>query len=272
MIEYKEVKWYRYQGVLLPKTPPHQEISLTDKEAKKLLKLDKAFFVRYTNEWDRKSGNFWYIIKDEKENLDKYSSNTRSKIRRGLKRCKVEKVTKEYIAEYAYNVYRKAFDRYKTFLKPTSKENFSKNILDSENIDYWGVFIDDRIVAYSQNIIQDNSVNYSVIKFDPEFLKYYISYALFFEMNKYYINEQNFLYVNDGARSLSHETNIQEFLISKFKFRKAYCRLNIVYRKDIKLLTNILFPFRKILYKIDNNICNKLSVLLKQEEIRRSYD
>ena len=42
---------------------------------------------------------------------------------------------------------------------------------------------------------------------------------------KQYLNENNFRYVNDGAKSMSHDTNIQEFLIKKFKFRKAYCQL-----------------------------------------------
>ena len=31
-------------------------------------------------------------------------------------------------------------------------------------------------------------------------------------MNRYYLNEQKFKYVNDGAKSMSHDTNIQTFL------------------------------------------------------------
>jgi len=88
-------------------------------------------------------------------------------------------------------------------------------------------------------------------------------------MNKYYLNERNFLYVNDGSRSLSHNTNIQNYLIEKFHFRKAYCKLNILYRKDIEFLVNLLFPIRKIIYRVDTNLFQKISVLLKHEEIRR---
>ncbi len=90
-------------------------------------------------------------------------------------------------------------------------------------------------------------------------------------MNKYYLNEKNFLYVSDGARSLSHQTNIQDFLIRKFRFRKAYCRLHIVYRKDIEFLVNVLYPLKNIIYKSNNKILQKIGVLLKHEEIRRSY-
>ena len=273
MIKYKNINWKLYQKVLIPDVPPHIEVILTKQEANELLEKTDAYFIRWTNEWDRKDGKFWYVIKDEKEDINNYSSNTRSKIRRGLKRCKIEKVTKEYIAKHGYEVYKKAFKRYNTFLQPVTQENFSKGILKSlDNIEFFGVFIENKLVAYSQNIIKDNNVNYSVIKFDPDFLKHYISYALFFEMNKYYLNEKNFLYVNDGARSLSHETNIQEFLISKFRFRKAYCKLNVVYRKDIEILVNILYPFKNLIYKSNNKILQKIGVVLRHEEIRRSYE
>ena len=247
---YKNINWINYQGALIPDTSPHINIKLSKKEQQELLKLSKAYFLRWTNEWDRKKNSqFWYVIKDEKENISVYKSKIRNQIRKGLKNCKVEKITKDYIARNGYEVYYEAFKRYNTFLEPISKEDFSKKILNSKsNIDFWGVFVNNKLIAYSQNRVRDNVCEYNVTKFNPSFLKYRPSEALFYEMNKYYLNEKNFLYVSDGARSLSHQTNIQDFLISKFKFRKVYCRLNIAYRRDIDLLVKILFPFRKIFF------------------------
>jgi hypothetical protein len=51
------------------------------------------------------------------------------------------------------------------------------------------------MIAYSQNIIENNSINYSTVKFDPTCLRLYLSYALFYEMNRYYLNEQKKLSV-----------------------------------------------------------------------------
>ena len=76
-------------------------------------------------------------------------------------------------------------------------------------------------------------------------------------------------YVNDGARSIAHDTNIQEFLIKKFKFRKAYCKLNVIYRWDVGIAVKILYPFKSSIDKFNNKVFNKLSVLLRQEYIRR---
>jgi hypothetical protein len=91
-------------------------------------------------------------------------------------------------------------------------------------------------------------------------------------MNKYYLDEKEFDYVNDGARNISHETNIQEFLIKKFKFRKAYCKLNIIYNSRIGFLVKSLYPFRSPLKLLNFGPFIKLNILLNQEKIRRSYD
>ena len=86
------------------------------------------------------------------------------------------------------------------------------------------------------------------------------------------LNENNFQYVNDGARSISHETNIQSFLIDKFRFRKAYCKLHIIYSKPINILIQILFPLSSLLRCFDFGPLVKINILLYQESIRRSYE
>ena len=91
-------------------------------------------------------------------------------------------------------------------------------------------------------------------------------------MNQYYLNERNYKYVNDGARSISHETNIQNFLIQKFKFRKAYCKLHIIYSQKVKLLLLMIYPFKSLVQYLKIGFFVKLNILIKQEEIRRSYE
>jgi len=272
MIEFKDIKWYSYHGALLPRTAPHQEVFLTKSESRKLLKKSGTYFLRYTDEWDRGSGEFWYVIKDEKEGLDSYKSKIRNQIKRGLKNCIVEKVDKTIIANNGYDVYIEAFKNYSTFIIPISKENFKKSILSSSD-DFWAVYDKNRrLIAYANNFIENNMCHYNSMKFHPESLNLYPSYALIYTMNEYYLNHKKYRYVSDGARSISHETNIQNFLIKKFNFRKAYCRLNIDYRLDVKILTSIFFPFRQFIRHLNVAQLKRIDVLLHQEEIRRSYE
>ena len=265
--------WKKYQGVLLPKIPPHKTIQITKEEAKKLLKENSALLIRWSSTFDDENENtFWYVIKDSECSMEELSSNTRSKVRRGLKKLTVKKISKEDLLKLGgYNVYLAANESYNHYVPPMNEGDFNDFILsyDDEDCHFWGVFLkeSDKLVAYSQNLIIDDYCDYSIIKFHPKYLRYYLSYALFYEMNSYYLNEKGFRYVNDGPRSMGHDTNIQEFLISKFKFKKAYSKLELYYSLKVKIAIFILYPFRKLFYKSSKNIFKKIGVLLKQHEI-----
>ncbi len=56
-------------------------------------------------------------------------------------------------------------------------------------------------------------------------------------------------YINDGARSIRHETAFQDYLEKYFGFRKAYCKLHIAYRFPVNIAVKLLYPFRKKIKK-----------------------
>jgi len=273
--------WKLYQGALIPNLPPHVNVNLNEEFAAELLKSKKAFFIRWTTDFDVNCQlPFWYVIKDEKEDtsLRRYNTKIRSEIRRGLRNTKVEKIDNigENIVENLYSIYLSAFERYKNvYLKPVSFDFFKKELITYNAGDVWLVKNKAEIpIAYALTKIdsyEGTVVGYNVIKLNPRYLKLYPSYALVFE---YYLNEKNVLYVHDGSRNLGHDTNIHNWLIRKFKFRKAYARLHIVYRKDIELLVKSLYPLKDSIYRLAsfNSYLKKLAVLLKHEEIRRGCE
>ena len=275
MIEYKNIKWFMHHGVLMPCSPPHINIELSDEDQKHLIKETNARFVRWTNQFDKNSSNFWYIIKDSFAGFKELSRNTRSKVRRGEKNFYVKPVEFQTIREEGYSTYLNAFYSYNTFERPMTKAQFCEHINQLENsaqYELWGCWDkqSNTLVGFSENWIFDKTCFYEYIYFDPNFLMNYLSYILFYVMNQHYLLEKGFKYVYDGSRNLSHETNVQEFLVNKFGFRKAFCNLCIAYRKDISLLVSSLYPFRYFIYQGNDQIRNKLAVLLRHEEIRRS--
>lgn len=276
MITLHGIRWRLYQGALIPDVAPHEPVRLTESDSRDLLKRSGAYFIRWISDFDcGHETAFWHVIKDTPVAMESLSANTRSKVRRGLKHCHVTRIGAETIAVEGYRVYRNAFDRYRTFkslLEPTDFRDAILRLVDDPSWEFWGVRNSEgRLIAYSQNHIRDGACDYSTIKFDPEFLKLYPSYALFYSMDAYYLNHRKLRYVDDGARSISHETNIQTYLIQTFRFRKAYCRLHVVYSRKVGILISILYPFRKIIASLKHPIAGKLGVLLKHEEIRRSF-
>jgi len=267
------MQWKKYNGALIPQLPPHVESELDLDFIKKKIKSERAFFARWISEFDRKkASNFWYVINDKSLALEDYSVNTRSKIRRGFKELEVKRIDKKQMLEAGYAVYIAAFKRYKTINKPMSHNKFLDYIeaLD-EFWEYWGVFNkqDNLLIAYSQNKVVDSQCYYSTIKFHVDYFKKYPSYVLYYTMNRHYLNERNLRYVNEGTRSILHETNVQSFLIEKFKFRKAYCKLHIQYHSWVRPIIFILYPLRFLIIKSNNKFLHKVGVVLKQEEYHK---
>lgn len=108
-------------------------------------------------------------------------------------------------------------------------------------------------------------------KTNPEYEKYALNAALVEKVVSHY---QDFLtyggVICDGARSINHETAFQDYLEKYFGFRKAYCKLHVVYNPRVKWLIKLLYPFRKILQQFDNiGIVHWANAVLEMEKIVR---
>ena len=264
-------------GLSLFSPPAKVRSSLQRNDLVRLLSIKKnVLFVRWESEFDCPTQtSWWHVINDNpaSAHISEYSSNTRSKIRRGNKKFYCHTVDREFIISNGYSVYKKACESYDTDEPCLSRKEFNRSVYSLHpNTEFWGVFAikNGSLVAFSENYIEDHACFINTIWCDPLAMREYCSYSLFFSMNEYYLLQKNFSYVSDGARSLSHATNIHEFLISKFGFRKAYSKLNVIYHPLLAVILSFLFPFRQFLQLFDHCSVRKLSVLFKMEQIRRS--
>ncbi len=276
IILHKDKFWNYYQRALIPVLPPHINKEVGKAECKELINLYKPYFIRWTSQWDcRRKTGFWFMIKDSKEDLSEYSSKMRNSINRGNRHFHAKIINKTTLRSEGYELYIKALNRYQIKQSPYSEKEFQAQLDQLFTIgewEFWGVYSNDsgKLAGYSMNWIYDKSCEYKTIKLDPAFLKDYSGYLLIHEMNKFYLNEKGFRYVNDGSRSLLHESNIQEFLEKKFLFRKAFCELNIRYSPVVSIAVKGLYPWRALFYSAQNSTFRKISTLLKHEEIIRN--
>ncbi len=263
-----DMYWSLYQGALVPSPATTYYVELSHDDAKALLRESGAWFIRYSSDPCEQETDWWYIICDTYD-PKMNSSNTRSKINRGNKRCSVKLIGAEWIADQGYGCYTTAFERYKNAI-PASEEDFRKNILSTLRapFEYWGVFVENRLVGYCQCIIENSEVATNVIKFDPSFLKDYTSYALINSLLMHYVVERH-MSVSNGNRPVAHDSNMQGFLL-KLGFRRQFCRLNVVYQPWLEFVVQTLYPLRKLITTMPGlGLVNKLQSILFQEELRR---
>lgn len=240
--------YHLYKAAWINTRAPHLYSKLTKKECGVLLKKG-GFMIRNTYDFDtNRETSFWYVIKDNFGGMEELSSNTRNQIRRAFKTLDIQMIDKDILLKQGYDVYTAAFEKYKGNSQIMSRTDYLNMIKQTPSqYEFWACFdkSNGNLIAYSMNEIVDDTCNYLSMKAVPEYLKtHYPYYGLLYAMNQYYLEEKKLMYVSDGARSITEHSNIQSFLISKFKFRNAYCYLQIKYKWWLNILLSMLYPFR----------------------------
>lgn len=259
-----------YKTAWMNSSNPHKSFKI-DKHFADMLFSGGGYLVRNTFNWDKETtSSFWYVIKDSYNGLSDIPSKYRGRVKKALDNFEIKIISKDQMLESGLEVWQKACEHYKVKASIPTRESFEKTIMDlDDSYELWGCYHkeSERMAAFAINKVFEEYVDYKTMKYHPDFLaKYHPSYGLIFMMNKYYIEEKGFLYVLDGARSITDHSDIQPFLIQKFNFRKAYCDLQLFYKPWLAIAIKLLFPLRRIVTN------KKMVALLKQEAWARGEE
>lgn len=281
VISVDNTDWYSYEGFMLPAYLPHCTPKITEQTAQKVLKISRRPFVRWISDFGicgEESSRWWYVLKHGPWSIDSVSNKKkRWMIRQGLKNFSIRPMLFDEVVDNCSIVAELAATRYKGKAEVESREVLAERVKSAKSIpgvlEYIGCFRGDRLVGYSENYKQGNAVWLAIIRYNPEFLNEYSSYALINGVLDYYLNQHNFAYVLDGSRNIHHRTSFQEHLIDVFGFTREYALLHICYAAWFKMLINICYPSKSFLFSLSDKVCHSLldniCAVLKQEEIRR---
>lgn len=236
--------------------------------SKKIL-MGGGEFIRNLYNWDKKEPTcFWYVIKDEFGGIEELPSKARNQVRRSLKIYEFRRVPYDEMLRVGCELYNKSRERFGKSQKIT-QEQWKRRLDRDENSEFWIGYErkTGKPASFALNGIYEDYCDYATMGISPEFPNNtYPMYGLIYEMNRYYLEEREIKFVCDGARSITEHSNIQPFLEEKFKFRKAYCDLQIFYKPWFGVVVKLLFPFRKWIKNL------KIAAVLRQEAWARGID
>lgn len=273
-----ETDWKVYRQALLSSNFPHNGITSVQ-EIPRLLKTNKCYFARYVTDFDCKGETQWYwLIKDTPLDISILKANRRAIITKGLKYFTVKIINPTDLKNELFSVLKGSLADYPKKYRDSFTQTRFYSIVDSwvkNGWDCFGAFDKEtnKLCGYALAYKKGEYAEYMIVKTLPESQKKQINAAIAYQICEKYLNEDKVKILYAGERNIRHETNYQDYLIKNFGFRFAYCKLNIIYRPWVKLLVNLIYPFRKIIKKISSlspNLYNVYSVL-KQEEIRRTF-
>jgi hypothetical protein len=249
-----------YSGMVVPFGAADVDYTLSQEEALRVLRLLGGKLLRTTTGFQpaRAPAEWYAVVCRAFTPVEAVSSSkTRGELRRALRNCEVRRISSEELVRSGYEVYRRAFDRYTGATMPISASAFQAHVMATDGFDdvmhHWAVLCSGELAGYASNyVFGETEAAYSTVKLHPDYLKKYTSYALFHRMNEFYLGERKVAYVNDGFRTIRHQTGLQRFLERNFAFEKAYTGVHAFYRLPYRLLVRATFPLRGLIAKVDD--------------------
>lgn len=268
--------WKYYNHAAIPTTAPHENINSLPIEDGSIWKLNKgAKMVRWHSDWDCKNETqWWFCIKDTPFNLMDLKAKRRYEINKGSKYFDIKKIIPSDFYEELWEITVLAYSSWPAkYRPPISKERFFKQLQEWNCKVFFGAFEIESGNLKGYAVLEDNKtyVEFMILRVDPDSEKYSINAALVNGILEYYNDRfDGTFYINDGSRSIRHETAFQDYLEKYFGFRKAYCKLHIKYKFFLGIFIRLVYPIRKIISP-KTGIGSKLTALLTMESIRRSF-
>lgn len=274
------IPWERRNRTLLPIAMPHNINNLDRKKIKEAVINSKSLLAAWTDKWDSEESNWWWTVCDTKDyDLENIPNRIgRRDIRKGLSNCTVKRMSTTYFLENSYYIFYNSQKSYGYDDKDIITKNDYKKMIEEQSkydgLEFWGAFLDDRLVAYSTCVIMDDAVSLTTSKSNPKYHKAYPNNALFYSLTKHYLFDCGYKYVTNGPRTLLHPTTINDLFI-RIGYKRIYGRLNIELSAEARLIEKLgigdLVQRIKFFQQIFPKQYNKLNAFNKLIEICKSF-
>ena len=250
--EWNDWKYVLYRNAWRFAGPPHEETKLDQESVSNLLRLG-GFLVRNTYDFDcLTETHFWYVIKDDFADLDNLSGNTRRKVKRSTEHLEFKQIGIELLRTKGFNILKATYDDHAVNDRRLTTKNYQEYLdsCEKETYDYWGIFDKEsgQLVGFCTVWLWPDACEIGKIAVLPTYKRQssaYPYYGLFYSLCQHYLQARHYRYITDGSRTITEHSQIQDFLIEHFHFRKAYCRLNVHYKEWMKIAVKTMYPFRK---------------------------
>lgn len=253
-MKFKDLQYKPYRKGIVYVGDHYKRKKLSKNEMKELMKSGNALYIRNIYSFDQPDeSNFWHIIQDHFYDIDELQSkSTRKNLRKSLSVYEYKLVNKNEILKHGYRIFCEAAMRFD--IKPSWTEKEFIEYVDTVykgGGDFWiGYHIESGEPAMWESILKfEDHIIMDVERLSYKFTKHNPTYGLNYKITEYYLKDKGYKYIDAGAKSLTEHSNVQDFLIDKFQFRKAYCQLQCAFDPKFKALIHIIYKFKGLLQR-----------------------
>lgn len=233
-----DFSWYDANRFFYLSAPPHRTYAPTAEQLRAALRSFPCLGVRFAAPLEGEGKLSYQIACSERDySLEKLSGNTRSKVRRGLKRCEVGPVPFSTIASagrqaHADTVARQGRDgvlageRWQRFFAACEK---------TEGIEGWGAWHGETLAAFLVTVTFDDAVEFLLARSCNDTLGAYPNNALIFSVTEEMLVRRRVREITFGLESLEPVAALDQFKFS-MGFEAKPLRQRIVFRPGVARL------------------------------------
>ena len=207
VIETESCYWYNPEPFLYKSLPVHRFVDPSPSELAQVLIKGPAFALRFPKTPDHSGPRGgMYVCADRNYDFRLLSQNVRSRTRRGLARCRIERIEFDYLARYGYELTAETTMRQMGTMPNTTEaewHRFCANASLSPDFEAWGAFVGDRLATFIVGMLVEDCYYIHLQKSASDLLKYYPNNALLFAVMKIKLACPEVRFISHGPKALA---------------------------------------------------------------------
>jgi hypothetical protein len=240
VVQTESALWFQGSGGVYAPLTCHETITPHESEIDSLLGL-AGTAARYSCPTDSGRPSHFYVCADPSYAIEKLSSNTRSKVRRGLKRCTVSPVSFTSLQELdAAELSRETMQRQNREPGAGHEDYWDRYFTAAaatESMEAWAAFNNDQLAAWLIACQFDDCINISILRSRRSMLSNYPNNALLFEFLSDAIRRDGVSMVSFGWESIRPQLDS----LDDFKLSMGFEKRHVGQRIEVnRLLRPIL--------------------------------
>lgn len=230
--------WYDASRGFYLSAPPNLTYTPTEDDLRIVLRTFPCFGVRFAAPLQGPGKLSYQIVCDNRSyGLEALSANVRSKVRRGLKRCRVEPVSFDVIATAGRQAHHDTVARQgrEGVLSGERWERFCQAAAVTHGIEGWGAWSGDSLAAFLVTVTFESSVEFLLARSCTNQLGAYPNNALIFSVAEEMLARRGVAEITFGLESLEPVGPLDQFKFG-MGFRRFPLRQRVVFHPLVRAL------------------------------------
>jgi hypothetical protein len=233
VISGRDYIWYSVGKGFYQSFPFHKPIYPSWREMVKVLFGGPAIGLRFQTDDPKYKGweSFIYIADKGSYALEKLSTNTRSKIRRGLKHCRIGQIKDfNYFCTYGWQL---NLDTLKRQNRSITKETercwncLARMVGTLPGLEVWGAWVEESLASFVVCFKVEDCCNLMMFRSATNYLRFYPNNALIYSVVTEMLSRNDIALVSFGLESIKNIEGLDTFKIS-MGFQKRFIYQKIV--------------------------------------------